>query len=72
MFLFFEDINTPVIFTIVIFLIVYFLIKHFDTEESLTFTDKVLISFGVSISVVMLYGYVRYEPDVLLTSNYWD
>ena len=72
MFLFFEDINTPVIFTIIFFFIVYGIIRHFDTEESLTFTDKVLISLGVSISIVMVYGYMRYEPDVLLTSGYWD
>jgi len=72
MFLFFEDINTPVIFTIIFFFIVYGIIRHFDTEESLTFTDKILISFGVSISIVMVYGYMRYEPDVLMTSGYWD
>ncbi len=50
----------------------FMVINYIEKNKNEKYTFNVVLSIIVGIIVSIIYSYVTIEPDVLLTSNYWD
>jgi len=50
----------------------FMVINYMEKNKNEKYTFNVVLSIIVGIIVSIIYSYVTIEPDVLLTSNYWD
>lgn len=66
--------NPYVAFGLMVFIstIIYLTIDSYDEEDSLNMIIKVLISLVTGIASTFAIGSFTYQPDEILTGNYWD
>ena len=50
----------------------FIVINYIEKNKDEKYVFNVSLSLIIGIIVSIIYSYVTIEPDVLLTSNYWD
>lgn len=71
-FLYHENPNVAFGLLILISTITYLTINSYDEEDSMNTIIKTLISLVIGITLTFAIGSFTYQPDEILTGNYWD
>lgn len=71
-FLYHENPYVAIGLIIIISTIIFLTINSYDEEDSLNMIIKVLISLVTGIASTFAIGRFTYQPDEILTGNYWD
>ena len=53
-------------------LLSFMVINYIEKNKDEKYVFNVSLSLIIGIIVSIIYSYITIEPDVLLTSNYWD
>lgn len=51
---------------------VFMVINYIEENKEEKYTFNIILSIVIGVISSILYSYFTIEPDVLLTSNYWD
>jgi len=65
------DVTHIVIISLTAF-VIFTLINYFEENKEEKYTINLTLSIVGGVILSILYSYFTIEPDVLLTSNYWD
>lgn len=63
---------TQFVMICIVGLVVFTLFNYIDENKKENYTFNITLSIVTGILSSIIYSYVTIEPDILLTSNYWD
>mgnify|MGYP000527477274 FL=1 len=63
---------THLVIISLISLLSFMVINYIEKNKDEKYVFNVSLSLIIGIIVSIIYSYITIEPDVLLTSNYWD
>ncbi len=67
-----NDVNFYLILFVLICIMIFLIINKYDTDNNVDKFSKIIISTVSSGIISYAFYNVLYDPDIILTSNYWD